>query len=217
MILEVSLSDQPMEAVPVEEPPKGDGFDLLADQSGRTLLDRRFGDRRAALEAAFKQIGRNISFVLSKATSSHATARGWLKRLGHGLDCIVAKRLELPYRPGERAMQKYKLWKTVGGVYYNSGAESVEYLLMGLYDEAGRLSYVGRCGIGKHKEEIGRRLRPLIGGPGFTANMPGGKSRWSGHERKPVALQPRFGSRGQHRPLREWPLPPRITADPMAR
>jgi ATP-dependent DNA ligase len=108
----------------------------------------------------------------------------------------VAKRLELPYRPGERAMQKYKLWKAVDcvvcGVYYKSGTESVEYLLMGLYDKAGRLSYVGRCGIGEHKDEIGRLLRPLIGGPGFTANMPGGKSRWSGRERKPMALQPRL-------------------------
>ena len=179
-----------------EHPAQVLAFDLLADQSGRTLLDRRFDDRRAALEAAFKQIGGNISFVLSKATTSRATARGWLKRLGHGLDGIVAKRLELPYRPGERAMQKYKLWKTVdcvvGGIYYNPGAESVEYLLMGLYDEAGRLSYVGRCGIGEHKEEIGKRLKPLIGGPGFTANMPGGNSRWSGRERKPVALQPKL-------------------------
>ena len=94
-------------------------------------------------------------------------------------------------------MQKYKLWKTVdcvvGGFYYKPGTESVEYLLMGLYDDAGRLSYVGRCGIGEHAEEIGGLLKPLIiGGPAFTANMPGGKSRWSGRERKPVALQPRL-------------------------
>jgi ATP-dependent DNA ligase len=127
----------------------------------------RFSDRRAALEATFKLTGGNVSFVLSKATTSRATARGWLKRLGHGLDGIVAKRSELPYRPGERAMQKYKLWKTVdcvvGGLYYKPGTGSVEYLLMGLYDEAGRLSYVGRCGIAEHKEEIGRLLKPLVG------------------------------------------------------
>jgi ATP-dependent DNA ligase len=30
-----------------------------------------------------------------------------------GLDGIVAMRLDLPYRPGERAMQRYKLWQTV--------------------------------------------------------------------------------------------------------
>ena len=79
--------------------------------------------------------------MLPKATTSRETARGWLKHLGHGLDGIVAKRLDLPYRPGERAMQRYKLWQTVdcvvGGIYYKRGTRSVEYLLMDLYDEAG--------------------------------------------------------------------------------
>src|SRR4051812_27099240 len=65
-------------------------FDLLADERGRSLLDQPFSDRRAALEDAFKQIARNANFVLSKATTSEQTARGWLKRLGHGLDGIVA-------------------------------------------------------------------------------------------------------------------------------
>lgn len=36
------------------------------------------------------------------------------KRFGDaGFDGIVAKRLDLPYQPGERAMQKYKVAKTV--------------------------------------------------------------------------------------------------------
>src|SRR3954471_623221 len=40
-------------------------FDLLSNEDGQSLLDKSFGDRRAALEAAFKQIGSNPSFVLS--------------------------------------------------------------------------------------------------------------------------------------------------------
>jgi ATP-dependent DNA ligase len=171
-------------------------FDLLADERGRSLLNKPFGDRRNALAAAFKQIARNASFVLSKATASHDTARGWLKRLGHGLDGIVAKRLDLPYRPGERAMQKYKLWQTVdcvvGGIYYKRGTQSVEYLLMGLYDDGGKLNYVGRCGIGENGDKIAKLLKPLIGGSGFTGNAPGGLSRWSGRERKPVPLEPKL-------------------------
>ena len=146
-------------------------FDLLADEHGRSLLDKPFSDRRAALEAAFRQIGRNANFVLSKATTSRDTARGWLTHLGHGLDGIVAKRLDLPYRPGERAMQKYKLWQTldcvVGGIYYKAGTQSVEYLLMGLYDNDGLLNYVGRCGIGNNGQEIAKLLKPLIGGSGI--------------------------------------------------
>jgi ATP-dependent DNA ligase len=171
-------------------------FDLLADEDGRSLTDEPFSSRRAALEAAFKQIGTDANFVLSKATSSPETARRWLKRLGHGLDGIVAKRLDLPYRPGERAMQKYKLWQTVdcvvGGIYYKRGTQTVEYLLMGLYDGAGRLNYVGRCGVGENKAEIAKLLKPLIGGSGFTGNAPGGLSRWSGRERKPVPLEPKL-------------------------
>jgi ATP-dependent DNA ligase len=88
------------------------------------------------------------------------------------------------------------VWQTVdcvvGGIYYKPNTKSVEYLLMGLYDDAGRLNYVGRCGVGENGGEIGRLLKPLIGGSGFTGNMPGGKSRWSGRERKPVPLEPRL-------------------------
>ena len=72
-----------------------------------------------------------------------------------GLDGIIAKRLDLPYRPGERAMQKYKLWKTVdcvdGGISYKAGTQSIEYLLMGLY------------GFGDNGQEIAKLLKPLIG------------------------------------------------------
>lgn len=171
-------------------------FDLLADEHGHSLLEQPFSDRRSALEAVFERIGSNASFILSRAATTRATARTWLKRLGHGLDGIVAKRLDQPYRPGERAMQKYKLWQTVdcvvGGIYYKRGTQTPEYLLMGLYDEAGRLNYVGRCGVGDNAAEIGKLLRPLIGGSGFTGNAPGGPSRWSSRERKPIALQPKL-------------------------
>jgi ATP-dependent DNA ligase len=169
-------------------------FDLLADDDGHSILDQPSSDRRAALEATFGRIGKNGSFVLSKASTSPETALGWLRRLGHGLDGIVAKRLDLPYRPGQRAMQKYKLWRTVdcvvGGIYYKRGTQIVEYLLMGLYDDDGRLNYVGRCGIGDNGNEIAKLLKPLIGGSGFTGNAPGGLSRWSGRERKPIPLMP---------------------------
>ena len=208
---ELIIPDQPFDALQLrlhpaasrvqtlsrEHPAQVVVFDLLADGQGQPLLDRPLRERRAALEAAFKRIGKASGFVLSKATTSHDTARTWLKDVGHGLDGIVAKRLELPYRPGERVMQKFKLWQTVdcvvGGIYYKPNTTSVEYLLMGLYDGAGRLNYVGRCGVGDNGREIGRLLKPLIGGSGFTGNAPGGKSRWSsGRERKPVPLEPRL-------------------------
>jgi ATP-dependent DNA ligase len=179
-----------------EQPAQFIAFDLLADERGHSLLDKPFQDRRAALEAFFQRAGTSSVFVLSKATKSQATARDWLSRLGHGLDGIVAKRLDLEYRPGIRAMQKFKLWQTidcvVGGLYYKQGTRSIEYLLMGLYDDAGRLNYVGRCGVGGHAAKIATLVEPLIGGGGFTGNMPGGRSRWSTHEREAVPLEPRL-------------------------
>jgi len=208
---ELIIPDQPFDALQLrlhpaasrvqmlsrEHPAQVVVFDHLANGQGQSLLGRPFRERRAALEAACRRIGKASSFVLSRATTSPDTARKWLKDVGHGLDGIVAKRLDLPYRPGERVMQKFKLWKTVdcvvGGIYYKPNTTSVEYLLMGLYDDAGRLNYIGRCGVGDNGHEIGKLLKPLIGGSGFTGNAPGGKSRWaSGRERKPVPLEPRL-------------------------
>jgi ATP-dependent DNA ligase len=63
---------------------------------------------------------------------------------------------------------------------------------MGLYDDAGKLNYVGRCGIGENDHEVAMLLKPLIGGSGFTGKAPGGTSRWSGRERKPVPLEPKL-------------------------
>lgn len=169
-------------------------FDLLADEGGKALLQQPFATRRAALEAQFARIGPHGTFVLSDSTASAATARRWLKRIGHGLDGIMAKRVDLPYRPGDRAMQKFKLWHTldcvVGGIYYKSGTSQIEYLLMGLYDAAGKLNYVGRCGIGATSEEMASLLQPLLGGSGFTGTAPGGPSRWSNRAREPVLLKP---------------------------
>ena len=179
-----------------EHPAQLVAFDLLADEQGHSLLATRFSERRARLEAFFQQIGDAHGFVLSKATTSSRKARTWLKRLGHGLDGIVAKRLDLPYQPGQRAMQKFKLWQTidcvVGGIYYREGTHAIEYLLMGLYDPAGRLHYVGRCGVGERGDEMARRIAPLLGGGGFTGAMPGGVSRWSTRERHATPLQPRL-------------------------
>jgi len=179
-----------------EHPARMMVFDLLAGSDGRSLLAAPFGERRAALEAAFAKIGTGSAFVLSDATDSRARARGWLRRVGHGLDGIVAKRRDLTYRPGERAMQKFKLWKTidcvVGGIYRKPGKQAVEYLLMGLYDGTGRLNYVGRCGVGEDGDAVARLLQPLVGGAGFTGKMPGGKSRWSNRERVAVPLRPKL-------------------------
>ena len=121
-------------------------FDLLA-RSGMSLLERPLVERRRELEA-FMAHATSPVLRLGEATEQEAPAREWLGQ--EGLDGIVAKRLDRPYQPGERAMRKFKLWKTVdcvvGGLYRKRGTQAVEHLLLGLYDEEGRLNYVGARG-----------------------------------------------------------------------
>jgi ATP-dependent DNA ligase len=166
-------------------------FDIL-QHGGRSLLERPLADRRRQLVAFISDAGASPVLRLGEATEEEAVARGWLGQ--EGLDGIVAKRRDLPYLPGERAMGKFKLWKTVdcvvAGLYRKGDTERVEHLLLGLYDEEGRLNYVGRVRLYEDAAEIGRLLEPLVGGSGFTGRAPGGKSRWSGKERRPVPLRP---------------------------
>ncbi|WMT92640.1 ATP-dependent DNA ligase [Pelagibacterium sp. H642] len=166
-------------------------FDLLAHESGSTMA-QPLSERRAALVEFFRTIGKNKTVRIGDATTSRATAEKWLGK--SGLDGIVAKRLDEPYQPGERAMRKFKLWKTldcvVAGLYYKEGTERVDSLLLGLYDDDGKLNYVGRSRVYKDAEEIGHILKPIIGGESFTGRAPGGVSRWSGKERKPIPLKP---------------------------
>jgi ATP-dependent DNA ligase len=180
-----------------EQPATFVAFDLLADAAGRSLLDAPLAERRGALEAFMSAVGGDAPRLrLSPAAASAAAARRWLERLGPGIDGIVAKRRNLPYRPGERVMLKWKPKRTVdcvvAGFYRKEDGGAPESLLLGLYDDSGRLHYVGRVPVGRRDAGLEARLAPLIGsrGAGFTGRKPGGPSRWSARRRTPVPLRP---------------------------
>ncbi|MGL4962833.1 MAG: ATP-dependent DNA ligase [Inquilinus sp.] len=180
-----------------EQPATFMAFDLLASRDGKSLLSKPLRDRRRRLEAFFDGVDPHLTTVmLSPATQDRDLADRWLDEIGRGLDGIVAKRLDDPYRPGRRAVVKFKVWKTidcvVAGVYYRKPGTAIDSLLLGLYDTDGLLNYVGRVRVGRTDPEIERRIRPLIGGAlAFSGRAPGGQSRWSGRERDPVPVQPR--------------------------
>ncbi|MBW8814091.1 MAG: ATP-dependent DNA ligase [Caulobacterales bacterium] len=159
-------------------------FDDLMDARGRPLLDAPLSERHAALEALVERFGETRAVQLSPGTSERAIACGWLEDLGVALDGVIAKRLDGPYVPGERAMQKIKKIRTadcvVGGFRYEADSELVGSLLLGLYDEAGRLNHVGFTSTITNAERpaLTRRLEALKG-EGFTGDAPGGPSRWS--------------------------------------
>ncbi|MBS0549315.1 MAG: ATP-dependent DNA ligase [Proteobacteria bacterium] len=162
-------------------------FDLLRTARGVDMGGKPLAERRAALEVFFDDLESNAVLRLSPTTTRRAKAETWLKRAGGGeLDGVVAKRLDEPYRAGERAMVKVKTLRSadcvVGGFRYaGTGKTKLGSLLLGLYDNAGKLDHVGFVSGFPDKERtaILKKLKPLRGGPGFTGDAPGGPSRWA--------------------------------------
>jgi len=158
-------------------------FDLL-ESGGESFADRPLADRRSALERFYAE-DRAPGLLLSPATDHRDTALDWLQRSGGALDGVIAKRLDQPYKFGERAMIKVKQQRTadcvVGGFRYAEKAKEVGSLLLGLYDEAGLLHHVGFTSAiaARDRPALTAKLKKLVGGAGFTGNAPGGPSRWA--------------------------------------
>ena len=160
-------------------------FDCLLAEPGRSLLEAPLVERREALERLHVRMGAPPSIQLTPYTEDRDLARGWLEQLGGALDGVVCKRKDGPYEPGERAMLKVKTIRTadcvVGGFRYGTGSDLVGSLLLGLYDDGGRLNHVGFTSqiAAEDKAALTRELEGLVGGAGFTGLAPGGPSRWS--------------------------------------
>jgi ATP-dependent DNA ligase len=140
-------------------------------------------------------------------THDAAEASDWLARFeGAGLDGVVAKLAGGPYQPGKRAMLKIKHVRTADCVvagfrWHKDGRdERVGSLLLGLYDDGGRLHHVGVTSSFTMaiRRQLVSELAPLRinaleqhpwrewaeGAAGAALNggntrMPGGQSRWS--------------------------------------
>jgi ATP-dependent DNA ligase len=162
-------------------------FDLLrldfTDQ-----IDEPIEQRRARLEQVARKFGDRGRLRLSPATTSRVVAGRWFDGVGGALDGIIAKKLGVPYASGRRdAAVKVKKMRTadcvVGGFRHAKDSESrVGSLLLGLYDERGRLDYIGFCSAFSvpEREALIARLQPHIGEPGFTGGAPdSAPSRWS--------------------------------------
>ncbi len=187
LLLRIHPAASRVAALAAEHPATFIAFDLLADPERGSLLDQPLRERRRRLEAfARRQFRATRGLRLSPATTRLATARRWLQGGRGGLDGIIAKRLDAPYRPGSRdAMIKVKRLRTadcvVGGFRYASSGHAVGSLLLGLYDETGVLHHVGfTSGLAAaERTSLVARLEALQSPPGFTGRAPGGPSRWS--------------------------------------
>ena len=161
-------------------------FDLLAqdrDLHWKQLLRER---RKLLEKFAKKNFKSNGTIRLSPATTDLKQAKKWFDKAGGDLDGVIAKRVDLPYRSGERdAAFKIKQIRdadcVIGGFRYASGAKVLGSLLLGLYDDAGLLNHVGFTSAFKTEERraLTKKFEELRKPPGFTGNAPGGPSRWS--------------------------------------
>ncbi|MFS0697019.1 ATP-dependent DNA ligase [Streptomyces nitrosporeus] len=183
-------------------------FDLLA-LGGTSLTGRPLTERRESLAGAMADA--SVPVHLAPATTDPALAREWFERYeGAGLDGVVAKPPDLPYRPGERVMYKIKHERTadcvVAGYRFHKSGPVVGSLLLGLYDDGGVLQHVGVCAAFpmKRRAELARELEPLRVDPAGhpwadwarasaheDARLPGAPNRWSGGKDKSwVAIRP---------------------------
>lgn len=156
-------------------------FDLLGEGDA-LLAPEPLANRRTAL-ARFHAAHGGDGVLLSPATTDRKVADDWLAHSGGALDGVVAKPLDQPYRPGERAMLKVKQLRTadcvVAGFRDASGKREVGSLLLGLFDTDDKLHHVGFCPPPGDRAALTAELDALVGPPGFTGDAPGGPGRWS--------------------------------------
>jgi ATP-dependent DNA ligase len=186
LLLRIHPAASRVKKLAAETPALFVAFDLLEPERGNTLVDAPLSARRERLETfAAKYFTEDIK--LSPHTTSYDQAEKWLSGHRGGLDGVMAKRLDMPYRSGERdAMQKIKRYRSadcvVAGLRWSSaGKGSIGSLLLGLYDESGLLHHVGFTSSMPRelKAQVTEHVKPFIGGSGFSGRSPGGPSRWA--------------------------------------
>lgn len=189
----------------VETPASYVVFDLLA-LGDRDLRGEPQEKRRALLEEALA--GATPPIHLTPVTRDRATAIDWFERFeGAGFDGVIAKPAAELYQPGKRVLAKIKHARTADCVvagfrwHKNGPGTHVGSLLLGLFDDAGKLHHVGVTSsfTMPKRKALAEELAPLREGAmaahpwkewaeymqgtaheGEPQRMPGGQSRWSG-------------------------------------
>ena len=156
-------------------------FDLLAEDR-RKLTSKPFAERREALEnliaaAPGRKKTASGSVEVTPLTTSPKKTEPWLL----GGEGVIAKELDAIYKPGQRkGMVKVKRVRTIDCVIvgWRPGKEegTVGSLILGLYENGGRLRPIGHTsGLkAKEKRELVKTLKPYETGDKGS----GDPSRW---------------------------------------
>lgn len=137
-------------------------FDLLRLE-GTDTTGWPYERRRAALEGLFAEHGLSGTWALCPSTTEQSTVDDWLANWTQvGIEGVVFKRLRSTYAPGARGWKKYKVRQTEDAIVgaYTGPAAAPRTLLLGRYDTAGRLRYIGRTTT--LPQAAGRMLAPLL-------------------------------------------------------
>ena len=147
LLLRIHPAESRVKLLAEHSPASFVAWDLLA-LGDEDLRETPLAARREQLEQALGGVPPPVH--LSPATRDRALAEDWFRRFeGAGLDGVMAKRLDEPYRAGERTMIKVKHTRTADCVvagfrwHKNGAGTMVGSLLLGLYDDAGTLHHVG--------------------------------------------------------------------------
>jgi ATP-dependent DNA ligase len=147
LLLRIHPAESRVNLLAAHSPASFVAWDLLA-LGDEDLREAPLAERRERLEQVLAEASKPVH--LSPATRDRALAEDWFSRFeGAGLDGVMAKRLDAPYRAGERTMIKVKHARTADCVvagfrWHKNGAGSmVGSLLLGLYDDEGTLHHVG--------------------------------------------------------------------------
>jgi ATP-dependent DNA ligase len=167
LLLRIHPAESRVKLLAAQTPASYVAWDLLA-LGDQDLRSAPLAVRRQRLEEA---LGAMVAPLhLSPATRDRALAEDWFQRFeGAGLDGVMAKRLDEPYRPGERTMIKVKHSRTADCVvagfrwHKNGAGTMVGSLLLGLYDDEGTLHHVGVTAAftNKVRTELVAELAPL--------------------------------------------------------
>ncbi len=165
-----------------ETPARFVAFDVLAVED-EVLMACSYAERRAVLEGI-------AGLELTPVERTADGAQRWL----HEEEGVIAKELSAPYLPGERkGMVKIKRVRTIDAVVlgWRPGKKegTVGAIILGLYDETGRLREIGHSSgfTAKRKVELVAELKPYETGERGS----GEASRWThGRELEWVALRP---------------------------
>lgn len=136
-------------------------FDALF-RDGTSLLDEPLSSRLKHLEAIVEQSER---IVLSKGIAGAGVA--FFETIaGKGLEGVVGKDLESPYRPGVRSSDWIKVRNVkeadcVIGGYIPKEGHRFKSLILGLYDDDLSLHYIGHVGTGFSGQETFRLYEAL--------------------------------------------------------